>query len=139
MQIQTPLPPAVVDRLRDKSPTTRIAVLGASNNPDKYGNIIVRDLASKGYTVLPVNPKEPEVAGLPAYRDVASLPGPVHILDFVTPPEISRRVLENLDPAGIEALFFQDGSWDDGVIALARTKHPVVVHNACIMVASRLV
>ena len=63
-----PHPPEVFERLRRRGPETRIAVVGASNDPAKYGNIIVRYLAAKGYTVLPVNPRQSEIAGLPAFR-----------------------------------------------------------------------
>ena len=71
MQTQTSIPATVAAHLRNQTRATRIAVLGASNNPEKYGNVIVRDLDRKGYTVLPINPKEPEIAGLTAYPDAA--------------------------------------------------------------------
>ena len=51
-----------------RSTKTRIAVVGASNDPSKYGNIIVKNLMAHGYDVVPVNPKEATIAGLPAYR-----------------------------------------------------------------------
>jgi hypothetical protein len=44
--------------------TTRIAVVGASNSPSKFGNIIVKDLLRRGYTVVPVNLHETTIAGL---------------------------------------------------------------------------
>lgn len=124
-------------RLRDKSPATRIAVVGASNDPDKYGNIIVRTLAGHGYTVLPINPKAATIAGLPAYSDLASAPGPVHIVDLVTPPDVTRQVVQRLDPAAVDVVWLQDGSFDDEVIRLAESRFPVVVHHACIMVVAR--
>ncbi len=39
----------------------RIALVGASKNPAKYGNIILKDLLSKGFEVLPVNPNYDEI------------------------------------------------------------------------------
>ena len=51
-----PHPAQVMDLLKNKSAETRIAVVGASNNPEKYGHKIVLNLKGKGYTVLPVNP-----------------------------------------------------------------------------------
>ena len=66
-----PHPPEVFEQLRRRGPETRIAVVGASNDPEKYGNIIVRNLAAKGYTVLPVNPRRDRdrgPAGLPEPR-----------------------------------------------------------------------
>ena len=40
-------------------PDVRIALVGASNDPAKFGNRIFRDLVAKGYAVWPVNPREP--------------------------------------------------------------------------------
>jgi predicted CoA-binding protein len=131
------LPQGILARLRQRGPQTRIAVVGASNDPHKYGNIIVRDLHGRGYTVLPVNPRETEIAGLHSYATVAEVPDPVHIVDMVTPPRVTDAVLSALDPGKAEFVFLQDGSWDDATLALALQRFPAVVHHACIMVLAR--
>jgi predicted CoA-binding protein len=131
-----PHPREVFEILRRKTPATRIAVVGASNNPAKYGNIIVRNLAAKGYTVLPVNPHETEIAGLPAYPDLASVPGPVHLVDFVTPPHVTRGILEDAARLGLPAVWLQDGSYDDDALDVAAAAPYKTVYEACIMVAS---
>ena len=43
--------------------TDKIAVVGASKNPSKYGHIVLRDLISRGYDAIPVNPHEDEILG----------------------------------------------------------------------------
>ena len=131
-----PHPPEVFETLRRRGPGTCIAVVGASNDPAKYGNIIVRNLAGKGYTVLPVNPKEKEIAGLPAYPNLASVPGPVHIVDMVTPPAVSKGVLDEAARLGLPAVWLQDGSYDDAVLDVAAKASFKTVYEACIMVAS---
>lgn len=136
METQTSIPQFVTEQLQHKGPETRIAVVGASNDPQKYGNIIVKNLAGKGYTVLPVNPREPEIAGLTAYPDLASVPGPIHIIDFVTPPPVTMKILQHLDPAVARSFWLQDGSFDDAVIEYAGSRFPNLVHHACIMVVS---
>ena len=54
-----------------------VAIVGASDNPDKIGGRPIRYMRDFGFTgtVLPVNPARREVQGLPAYRDLAELPG----------------------------------------------------------------
>lgn len=131
-----PHPREVLDRLRQQGPETRIAVVGASNDPAKYGNIIVRNLAAKGYTVLPVNPREKEIAGLPAYPSLEAVPGPVHIVDVVTPPEVTKKVLDEASRLGLPAVWLQDGSWDEAVLEAAGKASFRTVYDACIMVAS---
>jgi len=53
-----------------------IAVLGASPRPNTLGNNAVANLKRFGYAggIFPVHPSAPEVAGLQAYANVASLP-----------------------------------------------------------------
>ncbi|HQR65905.1 MAG TPA: CoA-binding protein [Thermoanaerobaculia bacterium] len=136
MRRPDPHPPEVFAALRRRGPETRIAVVGASNDPGKYGNVIVRNLASKGYTVLPVNPREKVIAGLPAFPDLASVPGPVHIVDVVTPPAVTRGILEEAARLGHPAVWLQDGSWDEATLDLVATAPFRTVYEACIMVAS---
>ncbi len=131
-----PHPPEVLEQLRHRGPQTRIAVVGASNDPAKYGNIIVRNLAAKGYTVLPVNPRETEIAGLPVFPNLEAVPAPIHIVNVVTPPEVSRGILEEASRLGLPAVWLQDGSYDETVLEVARRAPFKTVYEACIMVAS---
>ncbi len=131
-----PHPKEVLESLRRRGPETRIAVVGASNDPAKYGNVIVKNLAAKGYTVLPVNPREKEIAGLPAYPNLASVPGPIHVVDVVTPPAVTKGILAEAARLGLPAVWLQDGSYDDAVLEAAAGAPFRTVYEACIMVAS---
>lgn len=131
-----PHPTEVFERLRRRGPETRIAVVGASANPAKYGNVIVRNLAAKGYTVLPVNPHESVIAGLPVHPNLESVPAPVHIVNVVTHPEVTARILEKAARLGLPAVWLQDGSYDDAALAIAEGAPYQTVYEACIMVAS---
>jgi predicted CoA-binding protein len=120
--------------LRDTK--TRIAVVGASNNPSKYGNIIVNDLLAHGYEVFPVNLRQATIAGIPAYRSLAEVPKPMDIVNVVTPPAVTLRILEDAAAAKLDLVWLQDGSFDAAVL-LAAAKAPFrTVHHACIMVVA---
>jgi predicted CoA-binding protein len=121
--------------LRDTK--TRIAVVGASNDPSKFGNIIVLDLLRQGYDVLPVNPRETTIAGLPVHHSLADVPKPIDIVDVVTPPAVTLRVLADAAAAGCELVWLQDGSFDDAVLASAAAAPFKTVHHSCIMVVAR--
>jgi hypothetical protein len=136
MSLPDPHPPEVFETLRRRGPGTRIAVVGASNNPAKYGNVIVRNLTAKGYTVLPVNPREDEIAGLPAYPNLTAVPKPVDIVSVVTPPAVTKRILEEAARLGLPAVWLQDGSYDASVLDAAAKAPFRTVYEACIMVAS---
>ena len=136
MSQHDPHPAEVLAVLARKGPETRIAVVGASSNPAKYGNIIVRNLADKGYTVLPINPREPEIAGLPAYASLAAAPTPIDIVTMVTPPPVTLAVLQDVAALGLPAVWLQDGSFDDAVLAFVHGAPFKAVYDACIMVVS---
>lgn len=126
-------------KARLRAIATRIAVVGASNDPSKYGNIIVKNLLRHGYQVLPVNPRETTIAGLTVYRSLAEIPKPVDIVDVVTPPAATLRVLQDAAAAGVDLVWLQDGSFDDAVLAAASSSPFRTVHDACIMVVARQV
>jgi predicted CoA-binding protein len=117
--------------------TTRIAVVGASNDPGKYGNIIVKDLLKHGYQVFPVNPHETTIAGQPVFRSLADVPKPVDLVDVVTPPDVTRRILKDAADAGLGLVWLQDGSFDEAVLKDVAAAPFKTVHHACIMVVAR--
>lgn len=62
----------------------RIAVIGASADPGRPSNGVLRQLRSAGYDIVPVNPNETSVDGLTCYPDLAAVvaaTGPVDIVD----------------------------------------------------------
>ena len=122
-----------------RSTGTRIAVVGASNDPRKYGNIIVEDLIEHGYQVFPVNLNEATIAGLPVYRSLEDVPKPVDIVNVVTPPDVTREILEDAEAASCGLVWLQDGSFDDDVLADAAAAPFKTVYDACIMVVARRV
>jgi len=136
MEPLDPHPPEVLDILKRKDPGTRIAVAGASNNREKYGNIIVRNLRGKGYTVVPLNPREGTVEGLAAFKSVRDLDVPVDLLVLVTPPPATLAILKDAAARGVRAVWLQEGSFDDAVLDFARGAPFKTVYDACVMVAS---
>ena len=64
------------DRLSAALNPQSVAVIGASENPEKIGGRPIKYMLRAGYKgrVYPVNPNRPEIQGLKAYPDIASLP-----------------------------------------------------------------
>ena len=130
------VPKEVAALLDEPRGERRIAVVGATNAVHKYGSIILKDLRAKGFTVVPVNPKETEVDGLSCHASVDDAAVPIDIIDFVVPPDVSLTVVQALDPKKHRVLWFQPGSFDQRVLKAAeRFEH--VVAGPCIMVEAR--
>jgi len=122
--------------VRGRASGLPIAVAGASRDPNKYGHIIVRYLAGRGYTVSPIRPSAPAIAGLPAFPSLSALPGPVEIVDVVTPPAVSRKILAQAEALGLPVLWFQDGSWDEQLRPALDASPVLCILGACVMVVA---
>ncbi|NJP25291.1 GNAT family N-acetyltransferase [Microbispora sp. SCL1-1] len=64
-----------------------VAVIGAGRHEARVGHRVLRNLIDEGFPgpIYAVNPRATEVCGLPAYPDVASLPGPAELAVIATP------------------------------------------------------
>lgn len=110
------------------------AVIGANNDPDKFGNIIYKRLKSEGYTVYPVNPIYDTVDGDPCYPDLTSLPEVPEVLDMVVSPKRGKAFIEEAARLGIKNLWLQPGTYDQEILALI-TEKQLVGLQACVLVA----
>lgn len=111
------------------------AVVGASNNPEKFGYKIFASLRSAGYRVYPINPSAPEIDGAKAYADLADLPEVPDVVDVVVPPKAGVGVVEAAHARGIRNIWFQPGSESQEAIALAEAKGMTVISGGpCAMV-----
>lgn len=56
-----------------------VAVVGASSQPEKAGNVILRQLIGSKFRVYPVNPNRGDILGLLCYPSVSALPERVDV------------------------------------------------------------
>lgn len=98
------------DTIRDFMAKGPYAVVGASSNPDKYGNMVLRAYQQQGLEVYPINPRAEAIEGLKAYPDLASVPAKLRGVSIITPPKITERVVEEAAAAGAEFVWMQPGA-----------------------------
>ncbi len=82
-----------------------VAVFGASPKPDSLGHIALSNLQRAPYQgrLLLVNPRHRELAGLPVYKDVASLPEAPDLAIIATPPATVPGIIAELGARGTRA------------------------------------
>jgi uncharacterized protein len=97
-----------------------IAVIGASNDRNKFGNKAVRAFRRQGYTVVAVNPHETTIEGEPAYASVLDYPGAIDEATIYVQPDVSLDVLEEIARKRIPAIWLNPGADDPRVVARAR-------------------
>ena len=126
----------VLEKLKEEN--TSIALIGASNDRNKYGNKIYRDLRNKGYNVTPINPKEEKIEGDRAYTSIEEMKELPDIANFVVPPSVAMKIAQNITNLGIKHLWFQPGSESKELEDwLKNTDGIEYLINACIMVETR--
>ncbi len=83
------------------------AVAGASQDRSKYGNKVFRAIVASGRTAYPLNPSAPEVEGHPAFASIAEIPVVPESLSIVTPPQVTRNVIQQAIAAGVKNIWMQ--------------------------------
>lgn len=110
-----------------------VAVIGASNDRSKYGNRAVRAYLRQGWTVYPVNPREPKVEGLATFADIEAIPVPVERAALYVPPGVGQTLLAGIARKGVTELFVNPGAESDSLLEEAeRLGLPVI--QACAIV-----
>lgn len=117
----------------------RWAVVGASNDHNKFGRMIFDRMRHAGYEVVPVHPKLTELDdGTPVFPSVEAIQPPVEVVDLVVPPGATAAVVAQAIQAGAKGVWFQPGSENEEAIAAAEAAGlAVVAHGPCAMVEMR--
>lgn len=115
-----------------------IALVGASNDRSKYGNIIFHDLLHKGFEVFPVNPRVTTIEGYKAYKNLQEVTKQheIGIVVFVVPPEVTLGVLQEALELGLKRVWIQPGAGDEKVRIFLEENDFHYVMDACIMIMS---
>jgi predicted CoA-binding protein len=111
-----------------------IAIIGASADRGKFGNKAVRAYVQRGYTVYPINPKEAQIEGLPAFKTIAEVPGRPDLISVYLPPPVLLKVLPDIAAKGCDEFWLNPGTESDEVLAEAERLGLNVI-QACSIVA----
>ena len=121
-----------------KNKNNVIALIGASNNKNKYGNKILLDLISKGHKVVPINPKEKIIEGLKTCKNVSEMSEKPSIINFVVPPEVGLKITKDLVGDGYNNYWYQPGAESQKISNYLKSKNRNFIDDKCIMVVTRL-
>ena len=126
----------MLDTLENKN--NLIALVGASNDPKKYGNKILLDLVSKGYNVVPINITEDTIAGIKTYKNVLDLKESPSIINFVVPPKIGFEITKELVENNYDNFWYQPGAESKEIASYLIENSKNFIDDKCIMVEAKL-
>ncbi len=120
----------------------RVAVVGASNRPEKWGYKIWRYLRERGHEVFAVNPGLDSIDGQPCVKALDDLPRPadggppVEGIDLVVNPKIGIEVAKAAARLKIPRLFVQPGAESNEIREYCE-RNGVDYVEACVLVEGR--
>jgi predicted CoA-binding protein len=111
------------------------AVVGASSNPDKYGNKVLRCYLQNNMKAIPVNPREKAIEGVDCVASVMELPDDVESISVITPPQVTEQVVEMAARKGIGNVWMQPGAESAKAVEVCRKNNiNVIADGSCILV-----
>lgn len=110
------------------------AIVGATQNKEKYGYKVLVDLKNKGFNVIPVNPKYEEIVGLKCYPDLLSLDERPDVVVLIVGEKNAEKVVQDCVDSDLNMIWFQPGSEYDKAVELAKQSGFNFVTGECIMV-----
>ena len=129
MRVPNPSAAATIDEIFRDCRT--IAVVGLSSNPARPSYEVASYMKAQGYRVIPVNPNETNVLGEPAYPSLASVPGPIDLVNIFRKSEDVLPIVEEAIARGAKAIWMQEGIINEPAAALAKEAGLLVVMDRC--------
>jgi len=116
--------------LRD---TRTIAMIGASDRPDRPSYGVAAFLVAQGYRVIPVNPQitGDHLHGEYVWRDLSQVGEPIDMVDIFRRSADAGAAIDQAIAAGAKSVWLQLGIHDAAAVARAEAAGLKVVQDRC--------
>ena len=113
--------------------TRTIALVGASDRPDRPSYGVMRFLQSHGYRVFPVNPQitGEHVHGEYVWRELGQIGEPIDMVDIFRRSEAAGEAVDDAIEAGAKAVWMQLGVINEAAAQRAEAAGLKVVMDKC--------
>ncbi len=110
-----------------------IALVGASDRPDRPSYRVMAMLQEHGYRVIPVNPQitGEHLHGEFVFRELAQIGEPIDIVDIFRRPLAAGEAVDEAIAVGAKAVWMQLGVINEGAAARAEAAGLKVVMDRC--------
>ena len=113
--------------------TERVAIIGASDNPERYSHKALLLLRQHGHEVVPVHPKLSEIEGVPVVADLSMITGPVDTVTLYVGPAISLTLKDKLIALNPKRVIFNPGT-ENAPLQSTLTSAGIACEEACTLV-----
>lgn len=110
-----------------------IAMVGASDRPDRASNRVMKFLQDQGYRVFPVNPMitGEHIHGEYVWRELAQIGEPIDFVDIFRRPDAAGEAVDQAIAVGAKAVWMQLGVIDRDAAERAEAAGLKVVMDRC--------
>jgi predicted CoA-binding protein len=122
------------DVIRTTLELQSVAIVGLSAKELRASNFVGRYMRYHGYQMIPVNPVETEILGLPCYPSLTDIPHPVDIVTVFRLPDAVPDIAREALTIGAKCLWLQFGVISAEGAQIASEGGMDVVMDRCIKV-----
>ena len=112
-----------------------IAVVGLSSKPERASYQVAAYLQRHGYRIIPVNPRETQVLGEPAYASLRDVPVAIDIVDVFRESSAVPEIVAETIAIGAKVLWLQLDIHHADAEAQAMAAGVTVITDVCIKIA----
>lgn len=121
-------------RLEILSKYKRVAMVGLSGNTFRPSHFVGIYLISKGFDVVPVNPREAFILKRQSYPSLKDIPGGVEIVDIFREPSAVPGIVDEAIAIGAKVIWMQLGIVNEEAAQRARDAGLEVVMDRCMKI-----
>ena len=113
----------------------RVAILGASDNPERYSYKAMQMLVENGHEAILVSPRYKEIEGRSVYEDLTLLKG-IDTLTLYVNADISNKMKDQILKLKPKRVIFNPGT-ENPALEKALTDAGIAIEEACTLVLLR--
>ena len=114
-----------------------IAIVGLSSNPLRASHFVGFYMQRRGYRVIPVNPREPEILGERSFASLRDVPLPVDIVNVFRAPSALPEIARDAVTIGAKCLWCQFTVINEDGARIAENGGMAVVMDRCTAIEHR--
>jgi len=125
-------PKATLHDIREFLEPKKLAMAGVSRNPQKFGYQVFKELRDRGFTIFPIHPIAEKIDDVPAFPQIAGLPGDVRHLLIMVPRRETGKLVKEAVTHGIDHIWIQQMSDTPEAVKVATEAKVRLITRQCI-------